>query len=538
METFSACAEAPRGGAAGQSGGQSVFCEGTEAQKGDGKPSVGDSGSGPEDWKAFETVFTNAKAGMDGVDKEQVKKVVYEMSKDSPHYANEQRKQMVCDRRVEEMRLQAEAITPPQLASHNKRADAAVLQLELQRCLDKVWLHVDMDAFYAAVEERDNPQLKESPMAVGGTGMICTANYRARQFGVRSAMPGFIARKLCPQLVFVKPNFDKYSRAAEETREIFRQYDPDFQAGSLDEAYLDVTRITSERGLTGVQLASELREAVRLRTCLTCSVGIAPNKRLAKVCSDMNKPNGQFLLPPDRDAIVKFMETLPLRKVGGIGKVSEQALSRVLGISTCGQLLERRAVLMALFSAKSFGFYMEVGLGMGATEHSERPGEGDVGRKGISCERTFRAISSVPKMEKILCSLSSRLADDMSRENLKGRTLTLKLKGTDFQVHTRAVTSDGWLSSAEDIQTAAMKLLRAEVQQQQALSLRLMGVRMSQLLKRVGGLSRAEPGQKTLAAFVCPTNPGSEAPMDLVEGTHGDGLSWQHKVCLPPPACT
>uniref|UniRef100_A0A061R8V8 DNA polymerase kappa n=1 Tax=Tetraselmis sp. GSL018 TaxID=582737 RepID=A0A061R8V8_9CHLO len=454
-------------------------------------------------WKKYETVFTNTKAGMDNVDKEKVKKVVYEMSKDSAFFQNEQRKMENSRRKIDELICQAEALTAEQLDRFEKSADDRIAELEAKRRLDKVWLHVDMDAFYAAVEERDNPSLKDVPMAVGGTGMITTANYKARRFGVRSAMPGFIARRLCPELVFVRPDFAKYRSAADETRAIFRELDPDFEAMSLDEAYLDATPAARARGLTGAELAEELRHKVLAATGLTCSVGIAPNKRLAKVCSDMNKPNGQFEVKPERGAILDFLRALPIRKIGGIGKVAEQMLSEALSVTECGHLLDRRAVIVALCSERAAGFYLEVGLGLGAAEHSERPGDGEVGRKGISCERTFRAICTVPEMEQKLAELSAHLAEEMAEEGLRGRSLTLKLKGTDFKVRTRAVTSPGWLCSTDGILEAARGLLRAELRQcPQGLRLRLMGLRMSHLAKLGGAPGTPERGQTTLREFV------------------------------------
>ncbi|KIY92783.1 DNA polymerase kappa subunit [Monoraphidium neglectum] len=330
---------------------------------------------------------------MQGVDKDRVKKVVYEMSKDSAHFKNEQRKQAAVDEKIARLRQRAAALGPAELAAHTRAVDARVAALEARRDLGRTWLHCDMDAFYAAVEERDDPGLREVPMAVGGTGMITTANYMARPYGVRSAMPGFVALKLCPQLVFVKPNFEKYTAASEETRRVFRVYDPDFRAGSLDEAYLDVTDYCSRHGVTGEQVAAELRARVRDETRgLTCSVGVAPNQLLAKVASDINKPDGQYVLAPSRAAVTAFISSLPIRRVPGIGKVTEQLVS-ALGATTCGELFERRGLVAALFSPVALEFFLGVSLGLGATRHSELPPESEPQRKGISCERTFKAVS-------------------------------------------------------------------------------------------------------------------------------------------------
>ncbi|KAG2435360.1 hypothetical protein HXX76_007433 [Chlamydomonas incerta] len=174
-------------------------------------------------WKDYQTVFTNAKAGMEGVDKARVQQIVWEMSKDSAHFKNEQRKQASVQERIERMKSQAAAITPAELAAAGRLLDARIASCEARRDLTRTWLHVDMDCFYAAVHEREQPELKRLQVAVGGMGMICTANYVARRFDVRSAMPAFIGKRLCPKLVFIKPDFAKYTAAAEVVRGALRQ---------------------------------------------------------------------------------------------------------------------------------------------------------------------------------------------------------------------------------------------------------------------------------------------------------------------------
>ena len=335
------------------------------------------------------------------MDKEHVKQVVYNMSKDSEHFKNEQRKMALTEQRIERMKAAAAALTPAQLAANARAIDARFAELEAQRDLTRAWLHVDLDAFFAAVAARDDPSLMGVPFAVGGIGMISTASYEARAYGVRSAMPGFIgegarwwcvrarcknapsafpphikrasrhlgsppaALKLCPSLIFVKPDFDKYQAASEATRAIFRDYDPDFQAGSLDEASLDCTDYVAAKGVTPAQVAAEIRHAhwlagwlagwrareqphphaplliaapppphrrrVQEKTQLTCSVGVAANRMLAKVCSDINKPNGQYELEQTRDAVMAFISELDIRRVPGIGRVGALGLRAWVG---------------------------------------------------------------------------------------------------------------------------------------------------------------------------------------------------------------
>lgn len=221
-------------------------------------------------WQSYHTVFTNAKAGMDGVDKDKVQKVVYEMSKGSRYFENEQRKEASIQQRVQHMQAQAARLTVADLTNYEKMADSKLAELEASRDLSRIWMHVDLDAFYAAVETLEDPSLVGKAMAVGGMSMICTANYEARKFGVRAAMPGFIACKLCPDLIFVRPNFDKYTWYSEQVRQVFREYDPQFVARSLDEAYLDITDQCSLRCMSSGEVSDAIQNTVR------CSALIGP----------------------------------------------------------------------------------------------------------------------------------------------------------------------------------------------------------------------------------------------------------------------
>ncbi|XP_071697863.1 DNA polymerase kappa isoform X2 [Rutidosis leptorrhynchoides] len=436
-------------------------------------------------WESYHTVFTNAKAGMDGVDKEKVQRVVYEMSKGSKYFENEERKEVYMKHKIQNMRAQCANLKPTDLSHYQKVADKRIVEFEATRDLSRIWLHVDMDAFYAAVETLSNPSLKGRPMAVGGMSMISTANYEARKYGVRAAMPGFIACKLCPELIFVPTDFKKYTHYSDLTRKVFHAYDPNFTAASLDEAYLDITQVCRERDMTGGEVAEELRQTVFEATGLTCSAGVAPNRLLAKVCSDINKPNGQFILPNDRDAIMTFISSLPIRKIGGIGKVTEHMLKDVFDIKTCEDLLQKSSFLCALFSPSSADFFISVGLGIGGTDAPQVRS-----RKSISSERTFSATKDEAFLHQKLVELAEMLSNDMEKEGLYGRTLTLKLKTVSFESYIR---------SSKDILKHASKLLKAE----SFVSLRLIGLRMSHFSKDKGG-TLADPTQKTLLNFLKP----------------------------------
>ncbi|MED6217750.1 hypothetical protein PIB30_020549 [Stylosanthes scabra] len=440
---------------------------------------------GDRPWQSYHTIYTTAKAGMDGVDKEKVQRIVYEMSKGSKYFQNEERKDAFITQKINNLLTQCDKLTQADLSHFQKVADRRILELEATRDLSRIWLHVDMDAFYAAVETLSNPTLKGKPMAVGSMSMISTANYEARKFGVRAAMPGFIARKLCPELVFVPTDFKKYTYYSDLTREVFRRYDPNFMAASLDEAYLDITEVCKERKIKSEEVADELRTSVYEETGLTCSAGVAPNRLLAKVCSDINKPNGQYVLPNDRMAIMTFISSLPIRKIGGIGKVTEHILKAVFGIKTCEQMLEKASYLSALFSQST--------TGLGKTDSPEVRF-----RKSISNERTFSATEDEVLLYKKLVELAELLSTDMQKEGLRGRTLTLKLKTSSFEVRTRAVTLPKYISSREDILKHASELLKAEL----PLSVRLIGLRVSQFDGDKYGGSTSDPKQKTITDFI------------------------------------
>ncbi|KAJ7013358.1 hypothetical protein NC653_003140 [Populus alba x Populus x berolinensis] len=424
------------------------------------------SGDKPRPWQSYHTVYTNAKAGMEGVDKEKVQRIVYETSKGSKYFENEEKKEALLRQKIENMRAQRAKLSAADLSHYQTLADRRILELEATRDLSRIWLHVDMDAFYAAVETLSNPSLKGKPMAVGGMSMISTANYEARRFGVRAAMPGFIARKLCPELIFVPIDFKKYTHYSELTRKVFEKYDPNFMAASLDEAYLDITEVCKERGMSCGEIAEELRKCINEETGLTCSAGVAPNRLLAKVCSDINKPNGQFVLINDRMAVMTFISSLPIRKIGGIGKVTEHILRDAFGISTCEEMLQKGGLLCALFSHSTADFFLSVSLGIGKTDTPQVRS-----RKSISSERTFSATDDETLLYQKLADIAEMLCADMKKGGLCGRTLTLKLKTASFEVRSRAVTLEKYICSSEDILKYASKLLKAEL----PISLRLMG---------------------------------------------------------------
>nr|XP_053768492.1 DNA polymerase kappa isoform X3 [Desmodus rotundus] len=413
------------------------------------------------------------KAGMEGLDKEKINKIIMEATKGSRFYENELKKEKQVNQRIKNMLQQKAQITSQQLRKAQLQVDRCAMELEQSRDLTNTIVHIDMDAFYAAVEMRDNPELKDKPIAVGSSSMLSTSNYHARRFGVRAAMPGFIAKKLCPQLTIVPPNFDIYRAVSREVKEILADYDPNFMATSLDEAYLNITTHLQER-----QNWPEDKRKYFIKTGNSLENGIAPNTMLAKVCSDKNKPNGQYQILPNRQAVMDFIKDLPLRKVSGIGKVTEKML-KALGIITCTELYEQRALLSLLFSETSWRYFLQISMGLGST-HLPRDGE----RKSMSVERTFSEMSKAEEQYSLCQELCSELAQDLQKEGLKGRTVTIKLKNVNFEVKTRASTVSSVVSTAEEIFAIAKELLRTEIDADfpRPLRLRLMGVRLSSFL--------------------------------------------------------
>jgi len=288
-------------------------------------------------------------------------------------------------------------------------------------------IHIDMDCFYAAVEMRERPELAESPLAVGGAsgrGVLTTCNYPARAFGVRSAMPVFKARELCPQLVIVPVRFDLYRAASKAVREIFARYTKLIEPLSLDEAYLDVSHLKRP----GAEIAAEIRATIHSETGLTASAGIGPNKLIAKVASDWNKPNGQCVVAPSKVDV--FMRALPVRRIWGVGPKSAARLAEQ-GIETCAQLQTKDKTWLAQ-EFGSFGLELyDLCRGI-----DERPVEANRIRKSLSNERTFaHNLESLEECRGELMRQHDEMIQDLrkSAPDRKIAKLLVKLKFSDFR---------------------------------------------------------------------------------------------------------
>ncbi|KAI9481199.1 MAG: hypothetical protein EXX96DRAFT_618150 [Benjaminiella poitrasii] len=415
------------------------------------------------------------KAGLERVDKDKVNSIIYEASKGSAFFEREKKRNEAVTRRIEAILARYEQIKHQDLTFERNIVDNIIQDLEAKsRDLSQCICHMDMDAFYASVEELENPELKKVPMAVGNMSMLCTSNYLARQYGVRSAMPGFIALKLCPQLKMIPLHFPKYRAASSKIRAVFEKYDPHYLPMSLDEAYLNLTKYLKTTDLTPSQLVEQIRREIFEATQLTASAGIACNRMLAKVCSDINKPNGQYYLPMDRASIMTFVKDLRVRQVPGVGRVTERVLE-ALGVNNCGDIYPHRAVLYKLLSRSSFQFMLKSYLGIGSTLVSA-----DVERKSMSVERTFSAMSHPTELLNKVKELSHLLEKDLEKAGYMGRNVGIKLKSVTYEVRIRSKTFPSYIWKAKDIERIAKDLLMKEL----PINIRLMGIRISTIKPR------------------------------------------------------
>ncbi|RSK42291.1 DNA polymerase IV [Hymenobacter perfusus] len=335
-------------------------------------------------------------------------------------------------------------------------------------------IHLDMDAFYASVEQRDNPALRGRPVAVGGSrarGVVAAASYEARQFGVRSAMPSSTALRKCPELVFVKPRFEVYKEVSRQIREIFAEYTPLIEPLSLDEAYLDVTE--NRPGLAlATQVAREIRAEILRQTQLTASAGISYNKFLAKLASDYRKPNGQFVIRPEQGEA--FVEQLRVGEFHGIGPATAARLNQ-LGIFTGLDLRQQSETFLRQHFGKAGSHYYLI-----ARAQDHRPVVPDRLRKSIGSETTFEHdLHLAEELRKGLQPCLDAVWGHCQRTGLRGRTVTLKVKFTDFQQITRSRTLVGLVPGPEALAQVAHELLLPLLPLEKGV--RLLGVALSSL---------------------------------------------------------
>ena len=334
-------------------------------------------------------------------------------------------------------------------------------------------IHIDMDAFYASVEQLDRPELKGKPIAVGGSevrGVVSAASYEARKFGVKSAMSGVQAARLCPQLIFVRPRFDRYKEISKQIRAVFLEYTDLVEPLSLDEAYLDVTE-NKKGNPSATLIAKEIRQKIFEKTGLTASAGISVNKFVAKIASDYNKPNGQKTVNPDE--VEAFIEVLDVKKFYGIGKVTAEKMYQ-LGIYT-GLDIKNKTLeyLEQHFGNSGQAFY---NLSRGISYSQVKPNRQ---MKSIGAERTFNEnLSSEIYMEERLENIASEIERRIKKYNISGKTITLKIKYSDFTQQTRSKTLPYFIADKSLIFETAKELLYQERLKD---SVRLLGISLNNL---------------------------------------------------------
>jgi DNA polymerase-4 len=319
-------------------------------------------------------------------------------------------------------------------------------------------IHIDMDAFYASVEQRDDPALRGLPIAVGGggpRGVVATCSYEARKFGVRSAMPGGRARRLCPDLIFVKPRFEVYKAVSGQVREIFSRFTDIIQPLSLDEAYLDVT--VNKPGIaSATQVAQAIRAMIRAETGLTASAGVSYNKLIAKLASDQNKPDGICVVRPHEGAA--FIAAMPVRRIHGVGPVTAKRM-QALGIETGADLRDRDMAFLSAHFGSAADYYYRAARGI-----DDRPVREREGRKSVSVEDTFfddlrEEAALVEQLDRIAANLWGRI----EKAQAWGRTVTLKIKFADFRIITRSRSFATPVRSAEQLARTGRELLVAQL---------------------------------------------------------------------------
>ena len=330
-----------------------------------------------------------------------------------------------------------------------------------------------MDAFYASVEQLDNPDLAGKAIAVGGSeerGVVAAASYEARKFGVRSAMSSIIAKRNCPHLIFVKPRFERYREISNQIREIFLEYTDLVEPLSLDEAYLDVT-INKKGNPSATLIAKEIRQKIKEKTGLNASAGISINKFIAKVASDINKPNGQRTINPEE--VQEFLENLQIRKFHGVGKVTAEKMYQ-LGIFKGSDLKEKSEEFLTEHFGKSGAHYYNVVRGIHLSE--VKPNRI---RKSLGAERTFdENISSEIYMLGRLESIAEEIERRLKKSKVAGKTITLKIKYSDFTLQTRSKTVPYFIASKDILLETARELLFQEKMKE---SVRLLGITLSNL---------------------------------------------------------
>lgn len=354
----------------------------------------------------------------------------------------------------------AKEFDKPQKHIHDAEdeVDHLIRSLEVNRNNEETWIYVDMDMFYASIEIRDDPSIADKPVAVTNGTVLSTSNYIARRYGVKSAMPEFQAVKLCPSLVLVQQNMDKYRAENEKIKLVFKEYDPNYEEIGLDEAGLHVTKVIKKRCAdtdAGKQaLAAEIRQKIFTKTNLTSSAGIGCNKMIAKVCSKVNKPNGQFYLKGENAK--DFMKNVEITAVSGITQ-QDGKLLELLGIKTCGDILKKKLELFFGLGQQLLTNSIKCALGLGPTEHLESH---KAGKKSFSVSKSFDPTDDEGLVEEKLTELTDMLDSEFRRKKVKAKGIEVSLKTFAYEFRTRREMTKSFFSSGNEVNELALTMLR------------------------------------------------------------------------------
>ncbi|KAL8276381.1 hypothetical protein RQP46_011226 [Phenoliferia psychrophenolica] len=437
---------------------------------------------------------SDQKAGLTR-DPEEVKRIIYEASKGSPYFINEQRKDAELTAKVDAMVARLDAQIKAKggnLKFEEAAADDIIRQLEKQRDLSQAIVVVDADAFYASCHELGNPELKGTAFAVG-EGVLTTASYEARKYGCRSAQAGFVARKLCPDIKFLKCDFSLYTGISKKIMNILREYGP-MSPASLDEAYCSITEYCETHGVTPAEAAETMRAHVKRETGCTVSAGVSSNSLISKIAADLNKPDGQCVVGPTREEAIAFMRTLPARRVPGIGRVTERWLEG-LGVKTVGDIYDLRGKLYLVRKDVGLTFLLRAYLGIGGTHISVAKRSE---RKSVGREDTFGTMNKPADMYVKLREIADHVEKDLKSLQYSGRTVTLIFKLASFEKFTRATTigKETYIPDADTLYREGKKMLDKEISERKMafkykkvvkgkpvleLTVRLLGLRVTNL---------------------------------------------------------
>lgn len=420
-------------------------------------------------------IYNQAKAGLTSNSNDIASKV-YDASKDTRYFQLQKERSKNCDATVSKIKEKLRSTGAAEMDFAAYQVEAFIKSIESKRSYETTYMHCDLDSFFASVEALLDPSLKGTAFAVGGSvkrGIISTSSYEARKYGVRSGMAVFVAMKLCPHLNVVHYNHgDKYMDFSKQVQEVFKKYDPEFVSFGCDEATLDITPLLNDN-LHSDQLAKQIQQEVFDKTKLTVSIGVAHTPQLSKIASDINKPNGIFIVPKNDDDLKSFLHTLPVRKIPGIGGVNEQILKGI-GIETCGDILLKKAEIWLTMSHKFCRFVFSAAVGVQPREYESGP------QQSISKDRTIDATDDKCTLIDLVESLARKISKKMKKMRIACRNVAVKFKDINFKVISKSYTFDYDTSDESDLVNASLKLLLEE-RQERSIKLRLVGVKATNL---------------------------------------------------------